>query len=145
MPRKKPYTGRVCYVGHDHEAADGRTLTGGWHHTVEIDEDAKAVAVAHAKERVALWEKRASTPGIGRFAEEQLADARAHLADVEAFPFEVPGKPLVIDEDGNYHFATADDISHHEQHHKQFVDIVPSLSQEDKERLRKLLDAQEDA
>lgn len=28
------YEGLVCYVGHDHEASDGRQLEGGWHYTV---------------------------------------------------------------------------------------------------------------
>lgn len=28
------YEGPVCYVGHDHEACDGRQLEGGWHYTV---------------------------------------------------------------------------------------------------------------
>ena len=28
------YEGEVCYVGHDHEAADGHILKGGWHYTV---------------------------------------------------------------------------------------------------------------
>ncbi len=28
------YEGPVCYVGHDHEAADGGMLKGGWHYSV---------------------------------------------------------------------------------------------------------------
>lgn len=28
------YEGPVCYVGHDHEAVDGRQLEAGWHYTV---------------------------------------------------------------------------------------------------------------
>jgi len=28
------YEGPVCYVGHDHESADGRPLEAGWHYTV---------------------------------------------------------------------------------------------------------------
>lgn len=28
------YEGHVCYVGHDHESEDGRSLIGGWHYTV---------------------------------------------------------------------------------------------------------------
>lgn len=28
------YDGPICYVGHDHEAADGHPLLGGWHYTV---------------------------------------------------------------------------------------------------------------
>ncbi len=30
----KRYDGPVCYVGHDHEAVDGRELRGGFHYTV---------------------------------------------------------------------------------------------------------------
>lgn len=32
------YEGPICYVGHDHEAADGTTLEGGWHYSVEVDD-----------------------------------------------------------------------------------------------------------
>lgn len=32
--KRASYKGPVCYVGHDHEAADGRPLQGGWHYTV---------------------------------------------------------------------------------------------------------------
>ena len=57
---------------------------------------------------------------------------------------EMPGEKLVHDsETDKYHHAKADHVSHHELHHKQFADIVPELSQDDIERLRKLLDAQE--
>jgi hypothetical protein len=35
----KVYKGAVCYAGHDHEAADGRALEGGWHYAVIQDEN----------------------------------------------------------------------------------------------------------
>ena len=34
------YKGDVCYVGHDHEAADGTMLEGGWHYSVVGEGDA---------------------------------------------------------------------------------------------------------
>lgn len=93
----KPYTGPVCYVGHDHESADGRELKGGWHYTI----------VEHAD---------------------------GH---------EMPGDRLVLDEDGSYRYATSSDQSHHERHHQRFVEVVPNLSDEERDRLQRLLDAQE--
>lgn len=34
MTKPPAYEGDVCFVGQDHEAADGRMLDGGWHYTV---------------------------------------------------------------------------------------------------------------
>lgn len=94
----KRYAGPVCYVGHDHQAADGRDLKGGWHYSVVEGPDG----------------------------------------------YDVPGEPLVLEDDGTYRTATAADQSHHEKHHQQYAEIVPHLSEEEKARLRQLLDAQGD-
>lgn len=37
MNKKGAYKGPVCFVGHDHEDADGRLLEGGWHYSVVDD------------------------------------------------------------------------------------------------------------
>ncbi len=34
------YDGPICFVGHDHQATDGRDLEGGWHYTVVVALDA---------------------------------------------------------------------------------------------------------
>ena len=35
----KAYKGVVCYVGHDQELLDGRSIEGGWHYAVVEDEN----------------------------------------------------------------------------------------------------------
>lgn len=37
MATATAYDGPICFVGHDHESADGRLLEGGWHYTVVDD------------------------------------------------------------------------------------------------------------
>ena len=40
---KGTYVGPVCFVGHDHEAADGHPLEGGWHYSVVKDDNGNDV------------------------------------------------------------------------------------------------------
>lgn len=74
------YEGPVCYVGHDHEAPDGRQLLGGWHYSVTEDEQ--------------------------------------------------PGERLVLESDGSYRLAEDGDSSHHDRHHRQYVQAVFEDGQE---------------
>lgn len=76
---REMYEGEVCYVGHNHEAPDGRPLLGGWHYSV-VDG--------------------------------------------------MPGERLVLEDDGSYRLAEDGDSSHHDRHHKQYVQMVFEDGQE---------------
>lgn len=115
------YTGPVCYVGNDHEAADGRMLEGGWHYTVVQDTHSRELAIAAAKAQL----KRASKsllPGRKAAAEQELAD-------IEERAFEMPGEKLFLDaKTSKYRVAKDGDKSWHERHHKRLALVAPEGS-----------------
>jgi hypothetical protein len=119
---KDVYDGPLCFVGHDHVGSHGEPLEGGWHYSCAVDEEAKQIALDHAKAHVELWERRSKRLGGSRFVKGKLADAQEHLAYVEAASFEVPDRKLVLvsapDKKPVYRFATESDVSHHEKHHE---------------------------
>lgn len=121
-----PYTGPVCYVGHDHEAADGRILKGGWHYSAVVDEEAKQAAVSAAEANVAMWKTRTKRWTLGPLARRMQREAENVLTLVEEASFEIPGEKLSLDpKTGGYMLAGDGARSHHEQHHKRLVLIAP--------------------
>lgn len=125
------YDGPVTYVGEDMTSADGRDLDGGWHYTVIVDDDAKALAISAAEAQVALWDKRAASKLTGKFADEHLSQAQAALVAVEAASFHIPGEKLHLEDldtdptQFRYRLATADDTdSWADRKHQNFASFM---------------------
>lgn len=53
-----------------------------------------------------------------------------HYTVVDGPSGEMPGERLVLEEDGSYRLAEDGDRSHHERHHKQYVQAVFEDGQE---------------